>query len=370
MGCPPSECAAADDPPAPCRALFPMIRESVYLDTGSAGLSFIGQGSAAAEFYDHAKVLGYTGRDLWQAKSAGVKAMLGSLLGVAAGEIEFFSGTTLGLNIVGHSIDWRPGDEVVIADDEFPSVRLAWQGAERAGAILRLVAIPDERERTATLEAAITDRTRVLVAAHVHSNAGTRIDLGRLGKACRRHDALFIVDGIHALGAVPVDLTHVDVYTAGVFKWLLSGFGLSVFVCRARAAAQMKPALRGYLNQPPENGLQFAHVNYPGLYALEASLRLMGETIGWQTVQARTARLVEWLAEDLAKDGLELVAPAGARAGLACFPVPDSEALKQRLAEQKIYAAAKGPYMRATPYFYNSRDDIRSFADAVLRAVR
>lgn len=362
-----SDAWRTDDPPYPCREIFPMTQDSVYLDTGSSGLAFRGLGAAAATFYDDAKIRGYPGRFHWQAKAASVRKRLAHMLSVSEEEIEFFSGTTASLNLVACGIDWQPGDEIVVAADEFPTVRLSWQAAERAGATIRLIDIPSEAERTAALEAAVNDRTRILVAAHVHSNTGTRVDLDRLGRACRRHDALLVVDGIHALGAVPVDLSHVDIYAAGTFKWLLAGFGVAVFVCRKRAANVLKPGFRGYLNEHPPHGLQFAHANYPGLYALDASLELLGETIGWQTVHARTTQLIRWLAEDLAEGGVELVSPPDARAGLACFPVPDSEGLRDRLAAHRIYAAAKGPCLRATPFFYNSRQDIRRFADEVLR---
>lgn len=356
-----------DDPPEPCRTLFPLLQSCVYLDTGSAGVSFVGQGEAAASFYDVAKSQGYLGRELWQAKAAEVRQQLSSWMGVETQEIEFFSGTTDALNMVGHSIEWRHGDEIVMADDEFPSVQLAWQAAEKAGATIRKLAISSESERENILAAAVSPRTRMLVVSHVHSMTGTKLDLDRLGQLCRHHGALFVVDGIHAFGAVPPQLAHVDAYMAGVFKWMLAGFGLSVCVFRQRLRSQLQPAFRGYLNQPPTRDMQFAHVNYPGLYAFDASLKLLGGTIGWAHVFARTTALVDWLAEDLQRGGVRLAAPANARAGIASFRVPDSELAKKRLNENGMYAAARGKYLRASPFFYNSREDIRRFADFILR---
>lgn len=359
----------ADDPPAICAELFPALRNCVYLDTGSAGLSFPGQARAVAEFFE-AKAQGYLRRDRWQARATAVRGTIAGWLGVRPEEVEFFSGTTDALNIVGHSIRWRPGDEVVVAADEFPSVRLAWQAAEKAGGRVRSVEIASEAEREATLLAALTETTRVLVVAHVHSIAGTRLDLDRLGRACRARDVLLVVDGIHALGATPVGLENVDVYMAGVFKWLLSGFGLAICVVRERARRESAPAFRGYLNQAPDDGLQFAHVNYPGIYALGASLELLGETIGWETVHARTAQLVEWLAVDLRVGGIEIAAPPGSRAGIASIPVANAETTRLALAEANIHVAARGRYLRASPFFYNSRDDVRRLAEEVLKAHR
>ncbi len=355
-----------DDAPEICRDLFPALQDSVYLDTGSAGLSFAGQARAAAQFYQD-KSSGYLALDMFQAKADSVRNRIAEWLKVQASEVEFFSGTTDALNIIGHSIHWRAGDEVVVAEDEFPSVRLAWQAAEKAGANIKHVVIPSEAERESALIAALSVNTRVLAVAHVHTFTGTRLDLDKLGAACRSRDCLLVVDGIHALGATPVDLENVDVYISGIFKWLLAGFGLAVCVVRERARSRLRPAFRGYRNQPPDNGMQFSRENYPGLYVLEASLQLLGDTVGWETVYARTAALVDWLAQALRAGGLELAAPQGARAGIASFPVPDAMALRLRLAEKHMYAAAKGRYLRATPFFYNSRNDVECFAEEVLR---
>ena len=64
-----------------------------------------------------------------------------------------------------------------------------------------------------------------------------------------------------------------------VFKWLLSGFGVSIGVFRERARAMLTPAYRGYRNAPPSSALQYADPSYPGLYVLDATLEYL-EQIG------------------------------------------------------------------------------------------
>lgn len=355
-----------DDPPPSCRTLFPFLEQCTYLDTGSAGVAFTGMGAAAAAFYDDAKSSGYLGREQWQARAANVRNALSRMLGVSVDEIEFRAGTTDALNQVAYAIDWQPGDEVVFAADDFPSVRVAWQAAERFGAVLKPVSVTQETQRNETLIAAIGPRTRVVAVSHVHSFTGTKVDLDRIGRACRSHESLFVVDGIHALGATGVTLDHVDVYASGVFKWMLAGFGLSVLVLRPRARQQMRPAFRGYLNEGDTAAFPFAHANYPGLYVLDSAVDMLGGTFGWEAIHRRTRALVQWLADDLATIGLELAAPEGARAGLATFTVDDSETLHRALAARGIHVAPKGPHrLRATPFFYNSREDVAHLARAL-----
>ena len=85
------------------------------------------------------------------------------------------------------------GDEVVFADDEFPSVVAACERAETAGAILRRVPIPTELEREEALAAAITPATRLLAVSHVHWATGTRVDVARLASLCDRVGAILLV---------------------------------------------------------------------------------------------------------------------------------------------------------------------------------
>lgn len=359
--------AFADAAPDACRDLFPGLSGCCYLDTGSGGVAPCGMGQRVAGFYECADParIGYRLMDHWLDRANGVRATLARLLGVPAAEIEFLSGTTEALNMISQSLDWQPGDEVTFAEDDFASITQAWQSATRAGAVLRPVHVAAEADRTDTLIAALTPRTRVLTAAHVHSVRGTRIDLDRIGQACRANGTLFVVDGIHALGATPANLAHVDAYVAGTFKWLLSGFGVGIAVLRPTARAQMRPGVRGYRNRLAEQSYEYAHLNYAGLYALEYALEVLGDTIGWDLVHARTAHLVQCLADEMQAIGLPLVSPPGARAGVATVHVGDADRLKRALDRRGIHVAAKGEYLRASPFFYNTREDISRFSQAM-----
>src|SRR5690606_17908820 len=125
---------------------------------------------------------------------------------------------------------------------------------------------------------------------HVHPWTGVTLDLTRIGAACRDVDALLFVDGIQALGAIPVDLSLVDVYGAGVFKWLMSGFGTAVGVFRERAREALTPVFRSYGNPAPSTSFSYAAPNFPGLYVLNATLSYL-EGLGWPRIHARVRAL-------------------------------------------------------------------------------
>ncbi|HEV7716094.1 MAG TPA: aminotransferase class V-fold PLP-dependent enzyme, partial [Steroidobacteraceae bacterium] len=133
---------------ADVRGSFPHLDTCLYLNTASVGLSWPGQGAAVSRFYDDDKAIGYDGRDRWHAMHMKCRNLVAKLLNVAPETVSFASSTSEALNLVAGAVKLAPGDQIVLAEDEFPSVVLAWQRAVEMGAQLVRVPIPVESERT------------------------------------------------------------------------------------------------------------------------------------------------------------------------------------------------------------------------------
>jgi cysteine desulfurase / selenocysteine lyase len=344
---------------------FPYASECVYLNTAAAGLAWIGEGVAAARFYDGAKRRGMNGMAEWREVRDRATARLAALLGVAESEIDYVGSTTEGLNLVASAMRWAPGDEIIVPDDAFPSVLRACEGTH---ATVRRVRVPAESERCATLIDALRPNTRMLAAAHVHWATGTRLDLERLSAACRANGTLLMIDGVQAIGAVEPTLADTDVYCASTFKWLLSGFGLGIVVVRDGVRDQLEPAMRGYNNPAPSTELHYSHVNYPAIYALDASLQYL-ESIGWPEIYARVDELANALMDALGPLGIPVVTPRDAHAGIVSCVVSDPEAVRDALAREGIHVEARDGLLRISPHIYNDHDDIRAVAEALPVAV-
>lgn len=354
--------------PAELRALFPYASQRTYLDTAAAGLAWAGHGAAVARFFDDAKSRGFDARPEWLATHSRVRSRVAAWLGVRVDDLVFLSNTTEALNLVAHSLVVSPGDRIVLAADEFPSVARCWAPARRAGACIVEVAVDDESRREALLADAVVAGTRALVVSQVHWATGTRLDLDALGAHCRSRGALLVVDGIQALGAVPVGLAQVDVYASAFFKWMLSGFGVAVLVANARARDAMRAAYLGYANEDDPPALQYAHVNHPALYGLDATLDVL-ERLGWPWIHDTVRRLGDDLFAAADRLGLDAVTPRERRAGIVVFRAPDGEACRARLAAAGISVSARGDGVRVSPHFYNTRDDVERCAQSLADAL-
>jgi selenocysteine lyase/cysteine desulfurase len=347
------------------RNAFPHLADCVYLNTASAGLSWRGQGAAAAEFYDVSKATGIGGQAEWTARTEVAKAQIGRILGVPAARVYFAGSTTEALNLIALAMPLRASDRIVVADDEFPSVVEPWIALQQRGVILDRVQISSEQDRTKALCDAIGPQTRALAVSHVHWRTGTRVDLDALAATCRKHDCRLIVDGVQAVGAVPVDAGVADAYCASVFKWLLSGFGLAVIVLSESFGNTLTPAVRGYSNPPPSRVLRYGHLNYPGIYALHATLKFL-DSQGWKNIHERVAQLVVRAMRALRAAGFDVVTPEDSHAGIVSIRHPESTAVVDSLARASILVEDGFPYVRVSPHFYNTDEDIDRFLSTLV----
>lgn len=291
------------------------------------------------------------------------------------GDIALVKNTSEALSFVAMGLDWTEGDEVLISDEEFPSNRIPWEALAPRGVRLRQVSLNGADPEGALIEA-MGPATRLLSISSVQYASGLRMDLARLGRACRERGILFCVDAIQSLGAIELDVQaiHCDFAMADGHKWLLGPEGLGVFYCRREVRDRlhltqfgwhMVEALGDYDRadwMPASTARRFepGSPNTLAQHALSASLELLLEVgLGriQEALQQRTAYVIQSLG---ALPGARLLSPATPerRAGIVTFSFAgiDSQWLYQRLMQAGVVCAARGGGVRWSPHFYTSQE--------------
>lgn len=291
------------------------------------------------------------------------------------GDIALVKNTSEALSFVAMGLDWTEGDEVLISDEEFPSNRIPWEALAPRGVRLRQVSLNGADPEGALIEA-MGPATRLLSISSVQYASGLRMDLARLGRACRERGILFCVDAIQSLGAIELDVQaiHCDFAMADGHKWLLGPEGLGVFYCRREVRDRlhltqfgwhMVEALGDYDRadwMPASTARRFepGSPNTLAQHALSASLELLLEVgLGriQEALQQRTAYLIQSIG---ALPGARLLSPATPerRAGIVTFSFAgiDSQWLYQRLMQAGVVCAVRGGGVRWSPHFYTSQE--------------
>jgi cysteine desulfurase / selenocysteine lyase len=319
--------------------------------------------------------------------TAALRTKLGTLLGAPASAIAFVPTTTDGLSGVLNGLPWRPGDNLVVPDNEFPGVLYAALNLARRGVEVRQVPVEDHLHLS-RLGAALDRRTRAVVVSQVHWQTGHRIDLAKLGQLCRSVGALSIVDAIQGLGQVPVDVTAagIDVLVAGSYKWLMGVPGTAVLCASQRALNEITPDRAGWTGMKAsvyaapslewrEDASRF-HVGGqcdPTLIALERSLDLLLE-IGVEIIAEVLRGLQDRLIANLPA-GLRVISSLKPldRSGIVSVTTGDSDRddrITQRLVAAGVIVARRGGGIRVSPHWHNTSADLDRFLGAAREALQ
>ena len=370
-------------------AEFPVIRRWRFFN--HAGVCPLPHRTAAAmnAYAAHAETDAYLRAD-WYARIEALRELAARLINASPGEIAFVKNTSEGLATVANGLDWRAGDRIVTTAVEYPANMYPWMDISRRFN-LELIAIPERRHHDGTVSVPLGDvlreishpRTRLVALSHVEFASGQRHDLATIGRSCRQHGALFCVDAIQSLGALPLDVRqmNIDFLSADGHKWLLGPEGAGIFYCRRELLAQLRPLIIGWMNvaraedyghydltlKDDARRFECGTHNVAGLLGLKASVELL-LTAGIDAVSRRIKLLTDRLASGLRDKGYQVLSPRTGESwsGIISFTtlVHDHAALVRDLRKaHSIEIALRVGRLRASPHFYNTEAEIDMLID-------
>jgi len=293
-------------------------------------------------------------------------------------DIALLKNTSEALSFVAAGLAWKPGDNVVISNQEFPSNRIVWQALKQQGVEVREVDLNSKSTPEEALIEAFDNKTRLLSISSVQYASGLRMNLDILGVRCKQKKVLFCVDAIQSLGALPFDVQAIeaDFVMADTHKWMLGPEGVALFYCRKGLRAELTLNEYGWrmvedMNnftaeqwQPAKSARRFecGSPNMLGIHAANASISLLLE-IGLSNIESLLRERAHYTIECINKiSHLDLLSsPDDPRlAGIISFrsQKTDSEILYQSLMEKNVICAHRGGGVRFSPHFYTSKEQI------------
>src|SRR5436190_15655602 len=214
------------------RALRPRFRlESGvdFLNHGSFGAAPLEVLDAAAHWRDRMEANpDHFLRDVVPVELRNAARELGRFIRATPEDVVFVENATSAVNAVLRSLDFKPGDEILINSQSYGAVRQAVRHiCERSGAkaLEPHVAVP--ATDPGGVVRAITERTRLVIVDHISSPTGLIWPLAEIIREARRRGALTLVDGAHAPGQLDLDIAALgaDWYTGNCHKWLFAPRG-------------------------------------------------------------------------------------------------------------------------------------------------
>lgn len=360
---------------------FPITRDQVYLNSAYAGpISKRARGAAVACADD--KMLHPTPGHRTDVRDR-ARARFAEIFGAKKDEVALLYSTSDGENIVANSLDWKPGDNVVVDELHFTTTFLLYRELEkRHGIELRIVPQKDGRATVEDYDTSVDRRTRLVSVAWVSNRNGFRHDLRALASLAHSRGSLLYTDAIQALGTFPTNLAEegVDFLCTGTYKWLFAGFGVAPFFIREEHLDRIHPDRFGHaqvLEELPDNRFrlyqnaqkfEYAALAYNAVYQLEAGLELLAE-VGLERIEKHTFPLAVDLRDGIAALGFECFTPKDNPSPIVSFVHGRDQAeLQKRFERGNIMVSFRegGAQVRASVAMFNNRDDV----DALLGVLK
>jgi isopenicillin-N epimerase len=315
---------------------------------------------------------------------------LAAFIGARGDDLVFVDNATVGCNAVLRSLDFSPGDDILVLSHGYGAViKAARYVASRTGARLVEAKVPfprpDEDALVAAVASAITPRTRLAVLDHITSGSALVLPMARLTAACNAAGVPVLVDGAHGPGNLDLDVpaTGADWYVGNCHKWLCAPKGCAFLWARPSRQIGLHPVTisHGY-------GQGFiAEFDWTGTRDLSAPLAVTAalefhERLGGGALRARDRALAAEAAALLAgRLGTEKGHGNDAPNAMAVVRLPLIGDLTQAralaLRDRLLDAGTDAPvgeldgaiWLRVSAQAYNTLDDYERLADLLDRVL-
>jgi selenocysteine lyase/cysteine desulfurase len=321
----------------------------------------------------------FTGSDEFRATAA-------QLIGCSADCIAIVPSASYGIATAARNLPVKKGQRILVLAEQFPSNYYAWQRrAEENGASLKVVAWPEDHDWTAAVLNSLTADVAIAALPHVQWTSGGRLDLVRIGEACRKLGAALVLDLTQSLGALPFSVGSLkndlqngvqpDFAVAASYKWLLGPYSVGLLYVAPkwhggipleenwiqRANARDFSSLILYTENYDAGARRFDMGERSNFALLPAAVRAMKQLLEWDVAQiSETAgALNRQLAEAATDLGFSApVEPLRAPHYLSLrreAAIPKE--LPEMLAREKVYVSVRGSSIRVAPHVYNTAQD-------------
>ena len=386
---------------------FPMLQQKtmqnhslVYLDNGATTFKPQCVIDAVTKYYTETSCNIHRGdydlsfqisREYEDARKA-----VASFLNAETNEIVFTSGATASLNMIAYGYGLthlKKGDVILTCEAEHASSILPWfQVAEKTGAKIEYIELTDQGELSAdNVRKALHPRVKAIVFAAVSNVLGYKNDVKEITRLAHESGAVVICDGAQWVPHVKTDVKDLDVdFLAFSAHKCCGPTGIGVLYGKYELLEAMEPVFMGggaNARFQADGSLILKHAPQKfeaGTPAIEAALGLKAavdylEKIGMENIEAYEAELKRYAIEKLKKLDNLIVYNPEASTGIIAFNVKNvfaqdaaSYLNSQGIAVRAGNHCAKilvnylktSETIRASFYFYNTKDDVDRFVEA------
>lgn len=363
------------------RSEFPILGRKTYLNSCSLGALSTRSEDYLRDFTERWHDMGASAwYGHWLGRIEELRGRVAAFLGTTPREMALLPSTSTALAAVTESVPSEGRNRVVCTDLDFPT--LAYQWAVKPEFELVVLESRDgigvHPEQFAE---AVDERTLFLATSHVYFTTGYANDLSVLAEIARDAGAFSLIDGYQGPGQIQVSLADsgVDFYTTGPLKWLLGGPGLAYLYVRDALVEALEPrltswfatqrqfdfALEGFEYRPDARRFELGTPSVATVHTALGGQEIMDE-VGMDTIVRRNRRLTHRLIDQCRAEGFSLrLAEPDQRTSIVMIAHDDPPGAVSHLAREGVIVDYRPGYVRVSPHFYNTIEEIDRCVEAL-----
>ena len=319
------------------------------------------------------------------------RTALGKYLNADPEDLVYIPNATHGVNIIAHSLNLQPGDEILTTDHEYGACDYTWEFiCEKSGAKYVHQAIPlpvhSEEEIVEQLWMGVTPGTKAIYVSHITSPTALCLPVQQICERARQAGIFTIVDAAHSPGQMQLDLQQLgaDVIFGNCHKWMMAPKGAAFLYVRGEMQQLVEPLIVSWGSHPTAETttgsrfidlLQWTGTKDPtAALTVPTAIQFMKDH-DWETVRCECHRLLHQAIKQICDlTHLHPAYPLDSnfyyQMGIAPLPPSNLAILKTRLYDEyKIEVPLTQwndkQFIRISIQGYNTQEDV----DALLRAL-
>jgi selenocysteine lyase/cysteine desulfurase len=312
-----------------------------------------------------------------------VRDRLAGLAGCSPEELIITRNTTESLDTVIAGFDWKPGDEAVMAEQDYGAMLDQFElQARRYGMLNRRVSLPldpkSDEEIVDLYARQINYKTRLLMIGHMVNITGHVLPVRKIVDMAHGKNVQVMVDGAHAFAHLDFRIPDLDCdyYGASLHKWLGANLGAGILYVRRDRIEKLWPI---YGDQGFKD-TDIRKLNHTGTHPVHTDLAIMNaidfhESIGIARKEARLRYLQNyWTKQVRGLSRIRLNTPRDPRrscaiANVGVEGIAPKDLAKTLLDKYRIWTVAIDTAnvhgVRITPHLYTTTAELDSFVRAL-----
>jgi len=304
---------------AEVRKQFLIPTNEVYLNNGTVGSSPRPVLQAMIDGFNHLETLDQEDPErypIWGYEPyTEFRDALAKFVGATVDTMALVRNATEANSYIANGLEMKPGDEVLISDQEHPGGEEPWNlRAKRYGIVVKKFEVPKPLKSPADvlnrIGDAITPRTRIIFVSHISTVTGVVMPAKEIAQLAHDKKVLSAFDGAHVPGMMKLNIQDIgcDMYTASPHKWLQAPKGSGFLYVREEVQPQLWNTIvtHGW-DDPKLKGERFMHIgssNVAMLWGLKAAIDFCN-AIGLDRIEKRQRMLADHLHGEMMKRGAE-----------------------------------------------------------------